>query len=186
MERRGQTGWEPCFIYPRHGAETTEVVSEDQKGKKKKCHNKSLFILPKEQQRRHFNKTEFLDKCLFTQPSSTEKNWGLRINHIGKGQEEKVDFHFFQTVKLLCLPHLLVWSQNASNSACLNSHFPLGSSLLNTWKLRFCQVFWRGKDILIRGSCLCGLLDSGICCFGSLWMQSLFLQFAKSSRLLPY
>ena len=44
MERRGQTGWEPCFIYPRHGAETTEVVSEDQKGKKKKCHNKSLSL----------------------------------------------------------------------------------------------------------------------------------------------
>lgn len=71
--------------------------------------------MPKEQKRRHFNKTEFLDKCLFTQPSSTEKNRGLRINHIRKGQEEKVDFHFFQTVKLLCLPHLLVWSQNASN-----------------------------------------------------------------------
>lgn len=33
MERRGQTGWEPCLICPRHGAETTEV---DQKGKKKK------------------------------------------------------------------------------------------------------------------------------------------------------
>lgn len=63
--------------------------------------------MPKEQKRRHFNKTEFLDKCLFTQPSSTEKNWGLRINHMGKGQE-KVDFHFFQTVKLLCLPHLLL------------------------------------------------------------------------------
>ena len=113
MERRGQTGWESCLIYPRHGAETTEVDQKEKK--KKKCPNKSLFILPKEQKRRHFNKTEFLDKCLFTQPSSTEKNRGLRINHIRKGQEEKVDFHFFQTVKLLCLPHLLVWSQNASN-----------------------------------------------------------------------
>ena len=114
MEGRGQTGWEPCLIYPRHGAGNINW-SRPKKQRKKPRHNKILFFLPKEQKRRHSNKTEFLNKCLFTQPNSTGKKKGggvrLRINHIRKGQEEKVDFHFFQTVKLLCLPHLLVWSR---------------------------------------------------------------------------